>query len=105
MSLAKGRVVDPRGREDWIRAPRVGEHATMSPWDLLFVPGALLFISALLAGMSWFEQRVLSPRALILHSARSRHAPPEHVESLVAAHAEKLLEGRLNRPTDPDHRS
>jgi hypothetical protein len=71
----------------------------VSPWDLLFVPAALLFISILLAVMSWFEQRVLSPRSMIVHSARSRHVPPEHVEALVAANAEKLLEGRPGRPS------
>jgi hypothetical protein len=70
----------------------------MSPVDLLFVPAALVFISLLLAGMSWFEQRVLSPRALIASSLRSRGVSAEHVENLVTAQSQKLLGASERRP-------
>jgi len=62
-------------------------------YPLLMIPASLGLISLLLFGMSWFEQRVLSPQALIVHAARSRQAAPDHVEMLVAAQSERLLQG------------
>ncbi len=80
----------------------------MSPWELLFVPASLALVYSLLFVVSWFEQRVLSPRSLILHSARSRGTRPEHVEALVAAQSQRLLEGMLGdppaRPAPPEER-
>ena len=71
----------------------------VSPWDLVFVPLSLGLIFFLLFVVSWFEQRVLSPRSLILHSARARGTRPDQVEALVAAQSERLLQG-LPRPAD-----
>ncbi len=73
----------------------------MSPWELLFVPASLALVYSLLFVVSWFEQRVLSPRSLILHSARSRGTRPEHVEALVAAQSQRLLEGVVRPPESP----
>jgi hypothetical protein len=70
----------------------------LSPLVLVVV--SLGGLSLLLFGMSWFEQRVLSPKALIVHAARSRQAPPEHVEKLVARQSERLLEGLAQSPAD-----
>ena len=67
---------------------------------LVLVPVSLGFISLLLFGMSWFEQRVLSPQALIAHAARSPQAPPEHVEVLVATESERLLQGLQISPSE-----
>ncbi len=67
---------------------------------LVLVPVSLGLLSLLLFGISWFEQRVLSPKALIVHAARSRQAPPEHVEKLVARQSESLLQGLSTSPAD-----
>ena len=75
----------------------------MSPWEVLFVPASLALVYSLLFVVSWFEQRVLSPRSLILHSARSRGTRPEQVEALVTAQSERLLEGLLRPPDADDH--
>jgi hypothetical protein len=72
---------------------------------LVLVPLSLGIISLLLFGMSWFEQRVLSPKALIVHAARSRQAPPEHVEKLVARQSERLLQGLSLSPADRAERT
>ncbi|HEX3621049.1 MAG TPA: hypothetical protein VHT97_01915 [Acidimicrobiales bacterium] len=72
---------------------------------LLLVPVSLGLISLLLFGMSWFEQRILSPQALIVHAARSRQAHPEHVEVLVAAQSERLLQGMQMSPADRSERA
>ena len=66
----------------------------MSAWSLLAVPLCLLGMVLLLAGMSWFEQRVLSPRSLIVYTARSRHVGPDTVEMLVTKQSEELVKSR-----------
>ena len=68
--------------------------------SVLLVLLSLGLVSLLLFGMSWFEQRVLSPQVLIVHAARSRQAPPEHVEKLVARQSERLLQGMMSSPAD-----
>ena len=70
---------------------------------LALVTVSLGVISLLLFGMCWFEQRVLSPKALIVHAARARQAPPEHVEKLVARQSERLIESLS--PTRTERRS
>ena len=70
----------------------------LSPLVLVIVSLGLL--SLLLFGMSWFEQRVLSPKSLIVHAARSRQGAPEHVEKLVARQSESLLQGLSTSPAD-----
>ena len=67
---------------------------------LLLIPVSLGLLSLLLFGMSWFEQRILSPQALIVHAARSRQAAPDHVEMLVAVQSERLLQGLQMSPAD-----
>jgi len=67
---------------------------------LILVALSLGLLSLLLIGMTWFEQRVLSPQALIVHAARSRQAAPEHVETLVARQSEQLLQGLAMSPAD-----
>ena len=66
----------------------------MSAWSLLAVPLCLAGMVLLLAGMSWFEQRMLSPRSLIVYSTRSRHVGPDTVEMLVTKQSEELLRSR-----------
>jgi hypothetical protein len=69
------------------------------PSAVLLVVTSLIGMVVLLAGVTWFEQRMLSPRSIILHSARSRHARPEHVEALVQVEAERLLAAeKLTQP-------
>ncbi len=72
---------------------------------LVLVPVSLGLLCLLLFGISWFEQRVLSPKALIVHAARSRQAPPEHVEKLVARQSERLLQGMSSARADRGQRT
>ena len=72
---------------------------------VLLVLVSLGGLSLLLFGMSWFEQRVLSPKALIVHAARSRQAPPEYVEKLVTLQSEHLLQGMSMSPADRAERA
>ena len=63
----------------------------MSLWALVFVPLCLTLIVALLWGVAFYEERLLSPRALILYTYRSRRCGPDAVELIVAAQSEPLL--------------
>jgi hypothetical protein len=74
------------------------DEAMLSP--LVLVPLSLGVLSLLLFFISWFEQRVLSPQAVIVHAARSRQAPADHVEKLVAVESERLLQGLSASPAD-----
>jgi hypothetical protein len=73
--------------------------------SMVLVLVSLGLMSLLLFGMTWFEQRVLSPKALILHAARSRQAAPEYVETLVARQSEQLLHGMSASPADRAERA
>jgi hypothetical protein len=64
----------------------------MSSWSLLAIPACLAFVVGLLWIVSWFEERLLSPRSLILYTARSRHVGPDTVELFVARQSEQLLQ-------------
>ncbi len=69
------------------------------PTAVLLVVTSLAVMVMLLAGVTWFEQRVLSPKSIILHTARCRGARVEHVEALVQLEAERLLAAEdLARP-------
>jgi hypothetical protein len=65
----------------------------MGSLAVLLVPLALVLVSVLLFLTAWLEESVLSPRSLILHTARtrSRRVRPEDVERVVAAQSERLL--------------
>jgi hypothetical protein len=65
----------------------------MGSLGVILIPVALALISLLLFLTTWLEENVLSPRSLILHTARtrSRRVHPEDVERLVAAQSERLL--------------
>lgn len=65
---------------------------------VLLVPACLILISLLLVGVTWFEKWVLSPKALILHSARARNVDPEHAEKLVTLESQRLLQGLERSP-------
>ena len=67
---------------------------------VLLVPASLILMSLLLVGVTWFERWVLSPQALIVHTARARNVDPEHVEKLVAVESQRLLQQIAVRPAD-----
>jgi hypothetical protein len=72
-------------------------------WSLLFIPGTLALLAAILVLSDLAETRVVSPRALILRAVTTRSATPERAEALVMAEAERLLRSQspnaLSRPT------
>jgi hypothetical protein len=69
------------------------------PSAVLLVVTSLVVMVVLLAGVTWFEQRVLSPKSIILHTAKCRGASTEHVEALIKVEAERLLAAEdLARP-------
>jgi hypothetical protein len=58
---------------------------------LLAVPASLVLIMGILLLSAWIEQRVLSPRSMIISAARARRTPPEFAEAFVARQLERLL--------------
>ncbi len=58
---------------------------------LLAVPASLLLIMGILLLSAWIEQRVLSPRSMIISAVRARRTPPEFAEAFVARQLERLL--------------
>jgi hypothetical protein len=58
---------------------------------LLFIPATLILLMGLLLLSALVEERILSPRALILRVARTRAASPDHAEQFVAREFERLL--------------
>ena len=65
---------------------------------ILLATVSLVLLCALLAGLSWYEQRLLSPRSLIVHCARCRATMPDHAEKLVAAQSAELLAALAPEP-------
>lgn len=63
----------------------------MSLWLLLTIPGTLLLLSGMLYLSALAEERLLSPRSLILSTVRARGASPEYAEVFVARQFERLL--------------
>lgn len=63
------------------------------PWWLLLLslPMALLIPCGLLLLSAVAEKRILSPRSMILSTARARRNTPEIAEVLVAREFERLL--------------
>ncbi len=58
----------------------------------------MIVIMTLLALTCWLEERLLSPRSLIVASARARNTQPEHIERFVAAQSASLLESLPEPP-------
>ncbi len=63
----------------------------MSVWLLLTIPVTLLLLSGVLFLSAFAEERLLSPRSLILSTVRARRASPEYAEAFVARQFERLL--------------
>jgi len=78
-----------QGRERGFQIRPKGNHLCM--WSLLFIPGTLALLVAILLLSDLAETRVVSPRALILRAVTTRSASPERAEALVVAEAERLL--------------
>ena len=58
---------------------------------LLFIPGTLMLLIALLAFSAYAENHMVSSQALILRVATSRRGRPEVAEGVVAREVERLL--------------
>lgn len=64
----------------------------MPGWlSLLTIPGAVVVLMGILSLSQAVEQRVLSPRAMIVSAARARRTSPDYVEGFVAGQLERLL--------------
>ena len=67
-------------------------------WVLVFVPGTVALLGAVLFLSALAEERFLSPRSLIVGAARSTRNSPEYAEALVVREYERLartVQGRL----------
>jgi hypothetical protein len=65
----------------------------MGSIGVILIPLSLALLAVLLFVTAWLEEKVLSPRSLILHTVRtrSRRVRPEDVERMVAVQSERLL--------------
>jgi hypothetical protein len=80
-----------------LAATERGYRLGMSAWSLLLIPGSLGFLCSLLALTVLAEERVLSPRALIIKAARARISEADYTEALVAQQYERLLRTAQSR--------
>lgn len=70
----------------------------MPAWlPLLSVPGAVVALMGILSLSQVIEQRVLSPRAMIVSAARARRTSPDYAEGFVAGQLERLLREAQSR--------
>ena len=68
---------------------------------LAAVPAAFAVVGGVLL-LSWLLERwVLSPRSMILSSARAKRSRPELTEELVVREAERLLGAARQHPATP----
>jgi len=65
----------------------------MGSLGVILVPLSLVLLTVLLFLTAWLEEKLLSPRSMILHTVRtrSRRVQPEDVERVVAMQSERLL--------------
>lgn len=64
----------------------------MPMWvPVIAVPAVPLFLMGVLALSQAVEERVLSPRAMILSAARARRTRPDYAEAFVAMQFDRLL--------------
>ena len=59
---------------------------------MLLIPLSLALLCGILALSAFVEERVLSPRSMILSAARARRTGPEYTEAFVARQVERLLQ-------------
>ena len=67
------------------------EDGVAATWLLVFIPGTVALLAAILFLSALAEQRFLSPRSVILGAVRARRSTPEHAEALVAREFDRLL--------------
>ncbi len=60
-------------------------------WLLVFIPGTIALLAAILFLSALAEQRFLSSRSIVLGAVRARRNTPEHAEAVVAREFERLL--------------
>ncbi|MDP9072523.1 MAG: hypothetical protein M3N68_14815 [Actinomycetota bacterium] len=60
-------------------------------WLLVFIPGTIALLTAILFLSALAEQRFLSSRSIVLGAVRARRNTPEHAEAVVAREFERLL--------------
>lgn len=63
----------------------------MALYALLAIPTTLMLLFGVLLLSAFVEERVLSPRAVVLSVARARGSSPEYAEALVARECERVL--------------
>jgi len=64
------------------------------PLVLLSIPATVVLLAGVLFLSAVVEERVLSPRAVVLSTVRARRSSPEYAETMVAKQFEDLLRRR-----------